>query len=72
MGRYLLDDDSLMFRFLDPEAVRRLVDEHRSGRNDNHKMLFSLIVFEEWLRASESAGRNAPSAEPPTTQVALA
>jgi asparagine synthase (glutamine-hydrolysing) len=59
MSRYLLDDDSLMFRFLDSRAVHRLVDEHRSGRNDNHKMLFSLIVFEEWLRASDSAGRNA-------------
>ncbi len=29
-----------------------------SGRNDNHKMLFSLIVFEEWLRGNDSAGRN--------------
>src|SRR5208282_2476904 len=39
MGGYLLAEDSLMFRFLNAEAVRRLVDEHRSGQNDNHKML---------------------------------
>ena len=24
-----------------------------TGRNDNHKMLFSLAVFEEWLRIYE-------------------
>jgi asparagine synthase (glutamine-hydrolysing) len=63
MGRYLLDGESLMFRFLKLDAVRRLVDEHRSGRNDNHKMLFSLIVFEEWLRSNDSADRNAPTLE---------
>jgi len=63
MARYLLDDDSLMFRFLNPESVRRLVEEHRSGRNDNHKMLFSLIVFEEWLRSNDSAGRNTRTLE---------
>ena len=26
------------------------------GRHDNHKVLFSLIVFEEWLRTHEAAG----------------
>ena len=41
-----------------------LADEHRSGRQDNHKMLFSLIVFEEWLRANDSAARNPPSPGP--------
>jgi asparagine synthase (glutamine-hydrolysing) len=59
MGRYLQDSDSLMFRFLSPTEVRRLADDHRSGRHDHHKVLFSLIVFEEWLRANDSVGRNA-------------
>ena len=54
---YLLDGHSLMFGFLRPEAVRRLLEEHRSGKCDNHKMLFSLVVFEEWLRANQSGGR---------------
>jgi asparagine synthase (glutamine-hydrolysing) len=40
-----------MFKFLKPDAVRRLLDEHRSGQRDNHKILFSLVVFEEWLRS---------------------
>ena len=35
--------------------MRRLLDEHRSGRRDNHKMLFSLVVLEEWLRANRGA-----------------
>lgn len=50
LASYLLDDASLMYEYLDPKAVGRLFDEHRSGRRDNHKMLFSLIVLEEWLR----------------------
>jgi asparagine synthase (glutamine-hydrolysing) len=52
MVAQLLDNDSAMFKFLRPEGVRRLVDEHRVGTNDNHKILFSLIVFEEWLRST--------------------
>jgi asparagine synthase (glutamine-hydrolysing) len=50
LASYLLDDASLMYEYLDPKAVGRLFEEHRSGRRDNHKMLFSLIVLEEWLR----------------------
>jgi asparagine synthase (glutamine-hydrolysing) len=44
------DSGSLMYQFLRPSAVRPLLAQHRSGQNDNHKMLFSLVVFEEWLR----------------------
>lgn len=55
MEGHLLDSTSLMFQFLNPEAVRRLLQEHRSGKSDNHKMLFSLVVFEEWLRSNQSA-----------------
>ena len=50
---YLLDRQSLMFEFLRPDAVGRLLEEHRTGQRDNHKMLFSLVVFEEWLRANQ-------------------
>jgi asparagine synthase (glutamine-hydrolysing) len=51
---YLLDPKSLMYQFLRPEVVSRLLDEHKSKRQDNHKMLFSLVVFEQTLRSSES------------------
>jgi asparagine synthase (glutamine-hydrolysing) len=47
----LLDPSSRMFGLLRPERVRTLVDDHRSGRQDNHKLLFSLVLFEQWLRS---------------------
>ena len=46
----LLDESSLMFDLLKPESVRKLLSDHRSGRQDNHKLLFSLVMFEQWLR----------------------
>ena len=52
MDGMLLDRQSFIFDYLRPSAVRGLVDEHRSGASDHHKVLFSLVVLEEWLRAS--------------------
>jgi asparagine synthase (glutamine-hydrolysing) len=40
----------LMFELLKPEAVRKLFKAHQSGRQDNHKLLFSLVMLEQWLR----------------------
>jgi asparagine synthase (glutamine-hydrolysing) len=54
MDAILQEDGSLMYRFLEPAAVRRLLNEHRSGAADHHKILFSLIVLEQWLRASST------------------
>jgi asparagine synthase (glutamine-hydrolysing) len=51
----LLDGSSLMYSLLDPAPVKKLLDEHQSHRQDNHKLLFSLVMFEQWLRS----GRNA-------------
>ena len=50
----LLDDSSLMFGLLDPKPVRRLLEDHQSGRQDNHKLLFSLVMVEQWLRGIRS------------------
>ena len=50
----LLDSGSLMFDLLKPHAVQRLLNEHRSGRQDNHKLLFSLVMFEQWLRVTRA------------------
>ncbi|HEY6945937.1 MAG TPA: asparagine synthase (glutamine-hydrolyzing) [Candidatus Acidoferrum sp.] len=49
----LLDGGSRIFQYFRPQAVRELFEQHAAGRNDNHKVLFSLVVFEEWLRAHE-------------------
>jgi asparagine synthase (glutamine-hydrolysing) len=46
----LLDKSSLMFELLKPEPVQKLLKTHQSGRQDNHKLLFSLVMFEQWLR----------------------
>lgn len=48
---YLRDGESLMYRLIQPRPVADLLDAHRSGRADNHKLLFSLVVLEEWLRS---------------------
>ena len=51
MADTFLDGGSKMYQYLRPSAVRELFEQHSSGRRDNHKILFSLLVFEEWLRA---------------------
>jgi asparagine synthase (glutamine-hydrolysing) len=54
LSELLLDESSLMFGFLNPKPVRRLLEGHQSGRQDNHKLLFSLVMLEQWLRGSWS------------------
>ena len=51
----LLDRKSLMFELLKPESVRELLEAHRSRRQDNHKLLFSLVMLEQWLRGMRLA-----------------
>ena len=51
MTELLLDEKSLMFSLLDPKPVKKLLAGHQSRRQDNHKLLFSLVVFEQWLRS---------------------
>jgi asparagine synthase (glutamine-hydrolysing) len=50
LSELLLDESSLMFGLLNPKPVRRLFEGHQSGRQDNHKLLFSLVMLEQWLR----------------------
>ena len=50
MAGTFADDDSAIYQFLKPSAVRHLYAEHVAGRRDNHKILFSLIVLEKWLQ----------------------
>jgi asparagine synthase (glutamine-hydrolysing) len=46
------DHSASIYRFLRPAAVEQLYADHAAGRQDNHKVLFSLIVLEEWLKGS--------------------
>ena len=52
----LLDGNSLMYNTLNPAPVKKLLEEHQSRRQDNHKLLFSLVMFEQWLRTVRSNG----------------
>jgi len=50
----LMDSESLIYEFLRPDAVQSIFAQHSSGESDNHKILFSIVVFEEWLRSHSS------------------
>jgi asparagine synthase (glutamine-hydrolysing) len=54
MTEILMDSESLIYRYLRPSAVQQMFRRHQSGQNDYHKILFSLIVFEQWLRVQHS------------------
>jgi asparagine synthase (glutamine-hydrolysing) len=60
----LLDESSSMFDLLKPEPVRKLLSDHRSGRHDNHKLLFSLVMIEQWLRGARPRQERLASAAP--------
>jgi asparagine synthase (glutamine-hydrolysing) len=53
MAETLRDPQSKICEYLRPTAVKALFDQHTSGQDDNHKILFSMILFEEWLRVHE-------------------
>ena len=50
----LLDKSSRMYEFLKPQEVQSLYKDHTDGKADNHKILFSLIVLEKWMRDNNS------------------
>jgi asparagine synthase (glutamine-hydrolysing) len=54
MTETFLDGSSRIYQYLRASAVRELLEQHASGRQDNHKILFSLVVLEEWLRGYET------------------
>jgi asparagine synthase (glutamine-hydrolysing) len=51
-----MDPSSFVYRFLKPAAVQQLYCEHRAGRHDHHKVLFSLVILEHLMRAQSLAG----------------
>lgn len=50
MADVFSDEGSAIYEYLDPRAVKPLYANHLAGRSDNHKILFSMVVLEEWLR----------------------
>ena len=54
----LLSEQGSIFEFLDRQAVRGLVEDHRSGRKDHGQRIFLLLQLELWLRTRPSAKAN--------------
>jgi asparagine synthase (glutamine-hydrolysing) len=53
--------------YFDARRVRRLIAEHVSGRHDHHRVLWQLVVLEEWHRAfiDGHRDRSRPPADAP-------
>ena len=68
----LLDENSLVFGLLEPKPVRRLLENHQSGRQDNHKLLFSLVMIEQWLRGRSHRARPTSAASEGIDPIRLA
>jgi asparagine synthase (glutamine-hydrolysing) len=66
LSELLMDGDSHMYRLLKPESVRKLLEDHQAGLQDNHKLLFSLVMLEQWMRGVN--GASGPSASAPGAQ----
>ena len=54
VGNYLQDPESMIYGYLKHEEIGRLLKDHTIGKKDNHKILFSLVVMEEWLRCFQT------------------
>jgi asparagine synthase (glutamine-hydrolysing) len=50
LDEVLRNSESLIYQYLRLTSVEKLLQDHRKGRADNHKILFSLVVLEQCLR----------------------
>jgi asparagine synthase (glutamine-hydrolysing) len=64
LSELLLNESSLIYDLLKRKSVQKLLSDHRLGRQDNHKLLFSLVMVEQWLRGSWSYVRPSLYANP--------
>jgi asparagine synthase (glutamine-hydrolysing) len=53
-GMLLDTKNSLMYDLVDAEQVQKLLRDHQSEKEDNHKLLFTLVMFEQWLRGVQA------------------
>ena len=47
----LLSSRALRRGYFDKSSIERLIEEHLELKSDHHKILWQLIVLEEWHRA---------------------
>ena len=48
---YLNDPTSMIFEFLNYNSIQKLLQDHQTRKEDNYKIIFSIVLFEEWLRS---------------------
>ena len=48
----IVSEDTSLRDLIRTDAVSQLLDSHISGQSDNHKLLFSLAVCQQWLRSA--------------------
>lgn len=53
--RLLGDRHARLYEFMDFDAVKSLIDQHLSGAQNRRLLIWSLLSFEQWLLAFESA-----------------
>jgi asparagine synthase (glutamine-hydrolysing) len=49
----LLCENPLLSKYLDKNYVKKIVLEDRKGRRDFNSKIWSLIIFEEWLKQNQ-------------------
>jgi asparagine synthase (glutamine-hydrolysing) len=54
LERALDDSSSGLHEYFVADRLRDLIDEHRNGREDHHKILSSLTIFTAWLGSAKA------------------
>jgi len=53
----LAEDKVAQAGIFNPQVIGKIVSEHMSGIKKNNKILFSLLIFSEWLNQNQSVSR---------------
>ncbi len=59
--RMLLTGTPRIYEFMDPDAVRMLVEEHLGGTQNRRLLIWSLLNIEQWLALYMGAATGAPA-----------
>ncbi len=51
----LLSDETRLYEYFKSSVIRSMLDDHISGRQDYHRVIWQLLVLEEWLTRREVA-----------------
>ena len=46
----LLDDNAKINAYFDKHIIRNILEEHQENKQDHHRLIWQLVVLEEWLK----------------------